>query len=120
MKRVFKWLKKFRFQWFTLTVFCINLSNHVNNDTIKTVQQFTLPSKSEADKELKAKLSEFRLKLSRKEGLRAFRVFGNVTLEELVTYKPTNKKHLLEIKGIALKKYDWFGKELIKLIEEVE
>jgi len=81
-------------------------------------QNYTIPAISDADKQLKEKLTEFRLKLSREEGLRAFRVFSNATLEELVTYKPTNEEQLLKIKGIAEMKYNWFGEQLLTLIQE--
>ena len=94
----------------------VTSSNSKVDSTI--AQKYTIPSKSDDDKELKAKLSEFRLKLARKEGLRAFRVFSNATLEGLITLKPTSREELLNVRGIAEMKFDWFGKQLLSLIHE--
>jgi superfamily II DNA helicase RecQ len=94
----------------------VTSSNSKVDSTI--AQKYTIPSKSDADKELKAKLSEFRLKLAREEGLRAFRVFSNATLEGLITLKPTSREELLNVRGIAEMKFDWFGKQLLSLIHE--
>ncbi|MEH6512955.1 MAG: BT4734/BF3469 family protein [Maribacter arcticus] len=89
-----------------------------NKSDSSIAQKYTLPSKSDTDKELKAKLSEFRLKVAREEGLRAFRVFSNASLEELITLKPSSREELLKVKGIAEMKFDWFGKQLLSLIHE--
>ena len=63
-------------------------------------------------------LRDFRLSIANKEGLRAYHVFSNKVLNELVALKPKSKEDFLNIPGLGLKKFDWFGEELITLIKK--
>jgi len=58
------------------------------------------------------------LTIANKEALRAFHVFGNKVLNELVDLQPKSKQEFLDVPGLGEKKYDWFGKELITLMKK--
>ena len=51
--------------------------------------------------------------------MKAFYVFGNSTLNELVEQKPASKKELLAIKGIGNKKIEEFGEAIIGIVKGV-
>lgn len=80
-------------------------------------QKYTLPKLSAKEDALYEKLRDFRLNMSREKGLKAFYVFGNNTLNELVEFKPTTKKELLAIKGIGEAKVKEFGDAVLEIIK---
>lgn len=65
-------------------------------------------------------LKEFRLKKSRQSGMKAFHIFTNKTLDELVEKKPITIDELRKIRGIGEKKIEGFGEELIWIIRSLE
>ena len=69
------------------------------------------------EKELHEKLRSLRTRISNEEKIKPFWIFGNATLTEIVKLKPKTKNELLGIKGIGQKKVDWFGDELIEILE---
>lgn len=94
--------------------------NEGKSEEIKPVgQKYTLPKLSVKEDTLYEKLRDFRLNMSREKGMKAFYVFGNSTLNELVEQKPTSKKELLAIKGIGNKKIEEFGEAIIGIVKGV-
>ena len=63
-------------------------------------------------------LKKFRLTLSREKGVKAFQIFSNNTLHELVWNQPMNHSDLLKCKGIGQHKLAEFGNHIIELIQE--
>ena len=44
-------------------------------------------------------------------------MFSNATLEELITLKPSNREELLNVKGIAELKAEWFGEQIVDIMK---
>ena len=63
-------------------------------------------------------LKKFRLTLSREKGVKAFQIFSNNTLHELVWNQPMTGKSLLMCKGIGPHKLEEFGDHIIALVQE--
>lgn len=82
-------------------------------------QKSTSYSFNEKEKDLYNRLRDIRLRISKEEGVKPYWIFGNSTLTEIVQFKPRNKNQLLGLKGIAEKKVDWFGQEIIDEIEKL-
>lgn len=72
----------------------------------------------ETDDKLKAALTQFRLDLARQTNRKAYHIFTNQTLEQLVAEKPTSLEELLRIIGMGPKKVEEFGEEILKIIHE--
>lgn len=69
------------------------------------------------DEGLEKNLKAFRKKLADESGRKAFYIFTNKTLDELVEKKPTTLKELKKISGIGDKKIAEFGTALLQLIK---
>lgn len=94
----------------------INDFNEVSSTPLTPiVQKYTLPKLNNEDIKLYEELKSLRLQLANNTGMRAFHIFGNSTLDELVKEKPKTEKNLLEIKGIGKQKLNQFGSEIIEL-----
>lgn len=63
-------------------------------------------------------LRQWRYQQAQKEGLQAYHIFYNTTLDELVEKKPKNNQELLGITGLGLVKCQKYGSELLKIIEQ--
>ena len=70
--------------------------------------------------ELESRLKEFRLHRSKLNGVKAFHIFTNKTLEELVVKRPQTIKELQLIKGFGDKKIESFGVELVSVINGIK
>lgn len=86
----------------------------------RSVQKYTLPKLNSDDQELYDSLRSLRLVLAKQRELKAFRIFSNSTLDELVKNKPKNKKELLQIKGIGIQKQSDFGNEIIEITSKCQ
>lgn len=53
-----------------------------------------------------------------REGVELYRVFSNATLEEILRRLPQTKEELLEIRGIAEKKIQKYGKSILEITSE--
>ncbi len=63
-------------------------------------------------------LRSFRLKISEKEKVPAFRVFHDTELKNIARQRPKTKEELLNIKGIANKKYEKYGVDILKIVND--
>lgn len=68
--------------------------------------------------DLEEALKQFRMKVANDQNVKAFHIFTNKTLEELILKKPCNVRDLKNIHGIGDLKIDAFGKELIEIIKK--
>ncbi len=70
-----------------------------------------------SNEDLEVKLKEFRKKAADNSGRKAFHIFTNKTLDELVEKKPTSLENLRKITGIGDKRVEEFGIGLVALIK---
>ena len=70
-----------------------------------------------SNEDLEVKLKEFRKKAADDSGRKAFHIFTNKTLDELVEKKPTSLENLRKITGIGDKRVEEFGIGLVALIK---
>ncbi len=82
-------------------------------EPVETVNEQPL-KEEELSKELKA----FRLAQSKKENVKAYLIFYNSTLDELVAEKPSTSDELLKISGFGKVKVDKYGVEIIEIIKK--
>ncbi|MCA8916021.1 MAG: ATP-dependent DNA helicase RecQ [Planctomycetes bacterium] len=66
-----------------------------------------------ADPELFDALKAWRMQQAKSEGVRAFRVFGNKTLEAIAAHKPKTKDELLAVPGIGPAKLEAYGEAVL-------
>lgn len=62
-------------------------------------------------------LQQYRLQKCRELEIPAYRVFNNKVLNELLKYKPTTKKELLNIHGVGKKFIEKYGNDVLKILE---
>lgn len=68
------------------------------------------------DEILYNKLKEYRLNVSRKENIKAFIVFSNDVLSQIIKEKPKSLSELMKINGIGEKKLEKYGEDIISII----
>jgi len=90
------------------------------HEQIPVAATLQVDSISESTNKLESNLKEFRLKKSRESGMKAFHIFTNKTLDELVEKKPITIEELRKIKGIGEKKIEGFGEELVWIIRSLK
>ena len=66
---------------------------------------------------LEEELRKFRKDKAAALGMKAFHIFSNQTLDEIVSKQPTNLIELSTIKGIGEKKIEEYGREIIEVIQ---
>ena len=69
------------------------------------------------NEKLYEKLRELRYSISQEKGLAPFMIFHDATLKEMASFFPQDKKDLLNIKGVGLKKYESYGEEFLQIIK---
>lgn len=70
------------------------------------------------DKDLYEALVQWRAEKAQELKLPAYIVFGNKTLVDLATRKPSNEMQLLRVHGIGEKKSEEFGAEVLRIIRD--
>jgi len=76
------------------------------------------PGAGPADPGLIDTLKAWRLAQSRDQGVPAFVIFNDTTLEALASRRPSTMEALLDIPGIGPAKLDAYGDELLDLLTE--
>lgn len=66
--------------------------------------------------EIMTNLKEFRLQRSRQENIKAYCIFSNEEMKNLIEASPKNKEELMRLKGFAEIKYQKYGEDIIKTI----
>jgi DNA helicase-2/ATP-dependent DNA helicase PcrA len=74
------------------------------------------PGSAPADPDLLDRLKEWRLQQARRQGVPAYVVFNDRTLEALATRRPTTEEALLGVPGIGPAKLDSYGDDLLDLL----
>lgn len=62
------------------------------------------------------KLQTWRKREAARRGVELYRVLPNDTLDEIAQKEPTTKEELLDVKGIAEKKYEMYGKDILGMV----
>lgn len=75
-------------------------------------------SSGEPGRELDQKLRRWRLETARREGIAAFMVFSDRTLQELSARRPRDQAELLQVPGIGPGKLATYGAALLGLIRD--
>ncbi len=70
----------------------------------------------ETDNKIREELKAYRLKSSKDENIKAYMVFSNETMEEIIKVKPKTIKELNSVKGFGTVKCDKYGNEIINII----
>lgn len=86
------------------------------NQHTEPVQNKRASINKELDDELlREKLKKYRLDVSRTEGIKAFMVFTNKELEELLKHKPKTKAEIRKIKGFGEFKVENYGEGIVEV-----
>jgi len=64
------------------------------------------------------RLKSFRYKVTEKEQVPAYMVFHDADLKNIASQQPKTKEELLNIKGIAVKKYEKYGEDVLKIVND--
>lgn len=72
--------------------------------------------KNNSDEELYEELKKYRYNKAKEEGVKAYFIFNNATLDELVKIKPKTKDQLLKVQGFGQVKVEKYGAAIIEAI----
>jgi ATP-dependent DNA helicase RecQ len=70
------------------------------------------------DKELFERLKKVRFTIAQDKQLPPFVIFHDSALKQMAAYMPKDKEAFLNINGVGLKKYETYGEDFIKVINE--
>lgn len=70
------------------------------------------------EQKLYKSLRSYRFIASEKEKIPAYMVFRDIELVNIVRHQPKTKEELLNIKGIAVKKYEKYGEDVLKIVND--
>lgn len=70
------------------------------------------------EEKLYQSLKDLRARISREEKSPAYMIFHDSTLNDIVMFKPKTRDDLFNIKGLGISKIDWFGHEILELVEK--
>lgn len=91
----------------------INMNTNVN-------QKFETPIVNNKSDYIRTKLVEYRLIKSREENIKAYIIFSNNEMEELINHMPKNKNEFLKCKGFGEAKYNKYGTDILKIINNIK
>lgn len=91
--------------------------NKQNNNIEQTESPQQIEPKNAETPLLEETLKQFRLKLAKQQNVKAFHIFTNKALEELVLKQPCTLNELKNIHGLGEKKIETFGEELVEIIK---
>lgn len=80
----------------------------------KKTEHYTAP---EMDKELLKQLKDLRFTLAKSQGLPAYMVFSNASLEDMAAKQPLNSAEFLQVNGVGEAKLSRYGNDFIELIK---
>lgn len=87
-------------------------------DTSKKKSEGNRKTAFDFDKKLLELLVEKRKEIAEIKKVPLYVIFHNTALEEMAHYLPKDRDSFLEIKGVGEKKYDSYGAEFLKIINE--
>lgn len=89
--------------------------NFISNETLTNVDSKDI-SANKKDKEILYKqLKEYCLLKSREENIKAFYIFNNEQMDDMISRYPTTEEDLMKVKGIGQKKVEKYGKDIINI-----
>lgn len=86
-------------------------------DYLKRYEKYMCNENCSGGDDLRKALKEWRLRTCREENIKAYYIFNDKQLEDLVNLRPANTEELLRISGFASKKVEKYGKEIIEIIK---
>ena len=96
----------------------IFLSYHQDKE-IQSIQKENNSVIEEKNDSLIEQLKNYRLTKAKEKNLPPYYIFNDITLNEIVAYKPTTIEELLSIKGFGPKKCDWYGEDILDIIRSL-
>lgn len=94
----------------------INFNESDASIVTPSAQKYVIPKLKNQDEILFQELRAFRLNHALDNGQKAFHVFGNTTLYEIVESKPKTKEELLDVKGIGERKLEQIGDAVLEIV----
>ena len=68
------------------------------------------------DDKLLKELKQYRVKKAEKWKTQPYKIFDNQILEGIITSLPASKAELLQVEGFTEKKYQYFGEDILKIV----
>ena len=70
------------------------------------------------DDKLLNQLKKYRYAKAQKWNVQPYVVFNNATLESIIKMMPKNKDELMKVEGFTEKKYQYFGEDILKIVND--
>ncbi len=89
----------------------------VQKDVVEKIEELTIPGNIE-DSEIYKELKAYRLIKSREENIKAFYIFNNSQMENLIQKMPQNKEELLKVSGFNESKCVKYGEGILEIVNK--
>lgn len=90
----------------------LNIQKEAESDSCSREQE-------EVKERLRIDLKAFRLERSRQEKVKAYFIFNDAQMEDLIEKKPRNKEELCQVSGFGKVKAEKYGKEILQILNKV-
>lgn len=92
--------------------------HNTSTDKIEVESVKNIECVTEREKEIALKLKAYRKEQSTIEQIKAYYIFNDAQIKELIDKKPHNKEELLKVAGFGVKKVEKYGEDIIKILSE--
>ena len=89
-----------------------------NHKPIKYNYSYLLDDIKTKTTSLKQELIDYRKKISKRDNIKAYYIFNNKQLDELLELLPCSIEELTSIAGFGSKKCEKYGKEILEIIKK--
>ncbi|HBX22178.1 MAG TPA: aldolase [Desulfotomaculum sp.] len=89
-------------------------SDYIKENTSFAKTNHATPIRKERN-QLYQLLKEFRLNKSREENIKAYFIFNNEQMEDMILKYPTTELELLKVNGFGIKKVEKYGKDILSI-----
>jgi superfamily II DNA helicase RecQ len=81
--------------------------------------KISVASQNQSESLIYLALKDYRLKVSKAEGIKAYMVYSNQEMDLLIEKNPKSKAELLQVKGFGEKKIEKYGENILNIFNTV-
>lgn len=100
---------------FDIANLLVRLNTPIDMDLEAKYQLSSEEYQKKSEDQLREELTAYRLQTSRAENIKAYYIFNNAEMEDMIAKYPRTDEELLKIKGFGKVKLDKYGSEILKI-----
>jgi hypothetical protein len=103
---------------FDIANLLVRLNTPIDMDLEAKYQLSTEEFQKKDEEQLREELTAYRLQTSRAENIKAYYIFNNAEMEDMIAKYPRTEDELLAVKGFGKVKVEKYGKQILSIFNE--